>query len=220
MGSPPAPPRHLPTPQFTLGETWGTLVAKGPITLLTFISCILKTEGPTKQVRAVTSVPRAALLHSLHVRPPRACALDTEPGPRTQTLAIDTEGPCPGGVPWEASVGGSLPHQSRVCQEAHRLGEQSPPEVSRTQAPRVSKANTGPECASTVGPEPGRDPQGHFTGRSHRGGQDPTESQVWMLGKRVTRGQDHTDASAQGRQDSSLCRTDRGPCGGRSPGTT
>ena len=79
-GLPLAPPRRLPAPRFALGGPEEGLVAKGPITLLTFISFTLKTEGPTKQVRAVNLAPRATPLCNLRVQHPRAWVEDTEPG--------------------------------------------------------------------------------------------------------------------------------------------
>lgn len=128
--------------------------------------------------RTAAQSPRAAP-QSL-CRGHEARAADTDPGHGHR-----------GPLSWGSALGSECRGQPSPSEPS--LPGQSPPEVSRTQAHHVSRANTGPECASTVGPEPGQDPQGHFMGRSHGGGQDPTESQVWMPGKRMTRVQDHTE---------------------------
>lgn len=111
-------------------------------------------------------------------------------GPLSQGSALGSE--C-GGQPSPSEL--SLPGSPLAGRTETARG------FSRTQAPCVSRAKVGPECASTVGPGPGRDPQ----------------AASWAGATGMARTTQST--GARGRQDGSLGRTDRGPRGGQSPGT-
>lgn len=163
-----APPHRLPAPWFALGGPEGGLVSKGPITLLTFISFTLKTEGPTKQVRAVNVAPRATPPRSLRVQHPRAWAEDMElghghRGPLSQGSALGSE--CWGQpFPSEPSLPGS-PLAGRT-ETTQGFQDSSTSRVKGQHGARVC-VHCGARARSR--------PTGHFMGRSYGGGQDHAE---------------------------------------------